>query len=94
MSDIYYFGAGIAFAFNDRASLSLSFSDRINDKDSLRASGGPWTKIIGSQANAAILNMGFTYALSPHTTIVTILGMGMTPDAPDFTLTFKVPYMF
>lgn len=94
LSDIYYFGAGIAFAFNDRASLSLSFSDRINGKDSLRASGGPWTKIIGSQANAATLNMGFTYALSPHTTIVTILGMGMTPDAPDFTLTFKIPYMF
>ncbi|MBE1160403.1 transporter [Dyella acidiphila] len=94
LSDIYYFGAGIAFAFNDRASLSLSFSDRINGKDSLRSTGGPWTKIIGSQANAATLNMGFTYALSQHTTIVTILGMGMTPDAPDFTLTFKIPYMF
>ena len=94
LSDIYYYGAGIAFAFNDRASLSLSFSDRINGKDSLRSSGGPWTKIIGSQANAATLNLGFTYALSQHTTIVTILGMGMTPDAPDFTLTFKIPYMF
>jgi hypothetical protein len=94
LSDIYYYGAGIAFAFNDRASLSLSFSDRINGKDSLRTTGGPWTKIIGSQANAATLNLGFTYALSQHTTIVTILGMGMTPDAPDFTLTFKIPYMF
>jgi hypothetical protein len=94
LSNVYYFGAGIAFAFNDRASLSMSFSDRINGKDSLQATGGPWTKIIGSQANAATLNLGFTYALSPHTTIVTILGMGMTPDAPDFTLTFKIPYMF
>lgn len=94
LADIYYFGAGLAFAFNDRTSLSLSFSDRINGKDSLRAVGGPWTKIIGSQANAATLNVGFTYALSAHTTIVTLLGMGMTPDAPDFTLTFKIPYMF
>jgi hypothetical protein len=94
LSDVYYYGAGIAFAFNDRASLSLSFSDRINGKDSLRETGEPWTKIIGSQANAATLNIGFTYAMSPHTTIVTILGMGMTPDAPDFTLTFKIPYMF
>jgi hypothetical protein len=84
----------LAFAFNDRTSLSLSFSDRINGKDSLRATGGPWTKIIGSQANAATLNVGFTYALDAHTTIVTLLGMGMTPDAPDFTLTFKIPYMF
>jgi hypothetical protein len=94
LSDVYYYGAGLAFAFNDRSSLSLSFSDRINGKDSLRAEGGSWTKVIGSQANAATLNLGFTYALDSHTTLVTILGMGMTPDAPDFTLTFKIPYMF
>ncbi|RDS80719.1 hypothetical protein DWU99_18690 [Dyella psychrodurans] len=94
LADVFYFGAGLAFAFNDRASLSLSFSDRINGKDSLRETGGSWTKIIGSQANAATLNLGFTYAVNAHTTIVTLLGMGMTPDAPDFTLTFKVPYMF
>lgn len=94
LADIYYYGAGLAFAFNDRSSLSLSFSDRINGKDALRQTGGPWTKIIGSQANAATLNLGFTYALNSHTTFVTVLGMGMTPDAPDFTLTFKVPYMF
>lgn len=94
LADVFYFGAGLAFAFNERSSLSMSFSDRINGKDSLRQSGGPWTKIIGSQANAATLNFGFTYALNPHTTFVTVLGMGMTPDAPNFTLTFKVPYMF
>lgn len=94
LADVFYYGAGLAFAFNDRSSLSLSFSDRINGKDSLRQSNGPWTKIIGSQANAATLNFGFTYALNPHTTFVTVLGMGMTPDAPNFTLTFKVPYMF
>jgi len=94
LADVYYYGAGLAFAFNERSSLSLSFSDRINGKDSLRQSGGSWTKIIGSQANAATLNLGFTYALNSHTTFVTVLGMGMTPDAPDFTLTFKVPYMF
>ncbi|GLQ89120.1 hypothetical protein [Dyella flagellata] len=94
LADVYYYGAGLAFAFNERSSLSLSFSDRLNGKDSLRQSGGPWTKIIGSQANAASLNFGFTYALNTHTTFVTVLGMGMTPDAPNFTLTFKVPYMF
>lgn len=94
LADIYYYGAGLAFAFNDRASLSLSFSDRINGKDALRQRGGSWTKIIGSEANAATLNLGFTYALNAHTTFVTVLGMGMTPDAPDFTLTFKIPYMF
>lgn len=90
----YYFGAGVAFAFNERTSLSLSFSDRINREASLRYKGGPWTKVIGSDGNAATFNMGVTYALSEHSTMVTMLGVGLTPDAPDYSLTFKIPYMF
>ena len=42
-------------------------------------------KVIGSDANAASLNLGVTYALNQHTTLVTLLGIGLTPDAPDFT---------
>lgn len=90
----YYFGAGVAFAFNERASLSLSFSDRINGKASLQPKGKPSTKVIGSDAHAATLNMGVTYAMDRHTTLVSMLGIGLTADAPDFTLTFKVPYTF
>ena len=53
----------------------------------------PWTKVVGSDANAATFNFGVTYALDKRTTLVTMLGIGLTPDAPDFSLTFKVPYM-
>ncbi|HCL44833.1 MAG TPA: hypothetical protein DIC54_11570, partial [Pseudomonas sp.] len=88
-----YFGAGVAFAFNERTSLSLSFSDRISARASTRFQGGKWMKVIGSDANAASLNLGVTYALNQHTTLVTLLGIGLTPDAPDFTLAFKIPYM-
>ncbi|MCW8808764.1 MAG: hypothetical protein OQK79_11735 [Rhodanobacter sp.] len=94
LGDIRYFGAGVAFAFNERTSLSLSFSDKLSSKASLRYQGAPWTKVIGSDGNAASYNLGVTYALSPKTTLVTLLGIGLTPDAPDYTLTFKVPYMF
>jgi len=94
LGDSYYFGAGVAFAFNERTSLSLSFSDKLSAKSSLRNKDTPWTKVIGSDANAATFNMGVTYALNQHTTMVTLLGIGLTPDAPDYTLTFKIPYMF
>lgn len=94
LGDSYYFGAGVAFAFNERTSLSLSFSDKLSAKSSLRNENTPWTKVIGSDANAATFNMGVTYALNQHTTMVTLLGIGLTPDAPDYTLTFKIPYMF
>lgn len=94
LGDSYYFGAGVAFAFNERTSLSLSFSDKLSAKASLRNKDTPWTKIIGSDANAATFNMGVTYALNQRTTMVTLLGIGLTPDAPDYSITFKVPYMF
>lgn len=89
----YYFGAGVAFAFNERTSLSISFSDKLSARASTRFKGGQWVKIVGSDANAATLNLGITYALNQNTTIVSLLGIGLTPDSPDFTLAFKVPYI-
>jgi len=94
LGNSYYFGAGVAFAFNERTSMSLSFNDKLSNKAALHSKGSPWTKVIGSDANAATFNMGVTYALSQHTTLVTLLGIGLTPDAPDYSLTFKVPYAF
>jgi hypothetical protein len=94
LGESYYVGAGVAFAFNERTSMSMSFSDKLSAKASLRYTGMPWTKVIGSDANAATFNLGVTYAMSQHTTLVTMLGIGLTPDAPDFSLTFKIPYMF
>lgn len=89
----YYFGAGVAFAFNERTSLSISFSDKLSARASTRYRDGQWAKVIGSDANAASLNLGVTYALNRHATLVSLLGIGLTPDAPDFTLAFKIPYM-
>lgn len=89
----YYFGAGVAFAFNERTSLSISFSDKLSARASTRYKNGQWVKVIGSDANAGTLNLGVTYALTPNATFVSMLGIGLTPDAPDFSLAFKVPYM-
>lgn len=39
-------------------------------------------------------NLGVTRATSRHTTLVTMPGIGLTPDAPGYGVTFKIPYMF
>lgn len=93
LGNSYYFGAGVAFAFNERTSLSISFSDRMSARASTRYKNGKWMKVIGSDGNAGTLNLGVTYALTSKATFVSMLGIGLTPDAPDFTLAFKVPYM-
>lgn len=93
LGDAFYIGAGLAFAFNERTSLSISFSDRLNARARTRYEDGEWTKLIASDANAATLSLGVTHALNPNATLVGLLGIGLTPDAPDFSLTFKIPYM-
>lgn len=91
LGNIFYANMGLAFAFNERTSLSLSYSGRFNGQAKTRYDGGEWTKVIGSDGNANTLNLGVTYALNRNTTIVTQLGVGLTPDAPDFSLSVKVP---
>ena len=92
LGDSFSFGAGIAFAFNDRTSMSLAFNDRIVREAKLQPDGQGSQKVIGSQGNVGTLNLGITYALGAHTTVVGLLGVGLTPDAPDFTMSVKVPF--
>ncbi|MCL7743876.1 transporter [Guyparkeria hydrothermalis] len=92
LGDSWTVGLGLAFALNDKASLSMSYSQQINGQARTRYDGEDWVDLIGSDANSATLNLGLTYALGPKTTLVTSLGVGLTPDAPDFTLGVRIPY--
>lgn len=88
----FSYGLGVAFALNDRTSLSMSLSQQLTRQAKTRYDGQDWVSLIGSDANSATFNLGMTYALSRKITLVTILGVGLTPDAPDFSLGIKVPY--
>ncbi|HER19713.1 MAG TPA: porin, partial [Chromatiales bacterium] len=92
LGDSWNWGLGLAFALNDRASLSMSYSQQINGKASTKYDTGERLDLIGSDGNSAMFNLGLTYALSKKTTLVTTLGIGLTPDAPDFTLGIRLPY--
>ncbi|MBU6404401.1 MAG: transporter [Pseudomonadota bacterium] len=88
------YGIGVAFALNERMSLSMSFSERLNSSARIRPDAtGVWQGIIGSSGNAATFGIGMTYALSESMTFVGNLGIGLTPDAPDFSITAKLPFM-
>ena len=92
LGDAWNWGLGLAFALNDKASLSMSYSQQINGQARTRYDGEDWVDLIGSDANSATFNLGLTYALGPKATLVTSLGVGLTPDAPDFTLGVRIPY--
>ena len=94
LGDVYQYGLGMAFALNRRMSISTSFTQSVSGRAETRASGGTWQNITGTDANAASFNIGVTYGLSDRETLVTNLGIGMTKDAPDISLSIGVPYSF
>jgi hypothetical protein len=92
--DSFQYGAGVAFAVNERASLSFSFSQRFVESTSLKFQGGDFTPIVGSHANVASLNIGSTFAFSQRASVIVNVGAGLTRDTPDFSLATRVPFSF
>ncbi|EPL07209.1 hypothetical protein CF161_18414 [Pseudomonas sp. CF161] len=94
LGDSYQIGAGVAFALNEKMSMSFSVSDLIQRKSKLKPNGGDWQSVVSSDANAGYFNVGMTIAATDNLTIVPNLSLGMTEDAPDFTFSLKFPYYF
>ncbi|MFD2641776.1 hypothetical protein [Pseudomonas japonica] len=94
LGDSFQIGAGIAFALNEKMSMSFSFSDLIQRRSKIKEDGADWASVVNSDANAAYFNVGMTLAASDNLTIVPNLSIGLTDDAPDFTFSLKFPYYF
>lgn len=94
LGDSFQLGVGVAFALNEKMSMSFSVSDLIQRKSKLKPDGGDWQSVVSSDANAGYFNVGMTIAASDNLTIVPNLAIGMTDDAPDFTFSLKFPYYF
>jgi len=94
LGDSISYGLGMALALNDRTSLSFAFSQRIQEEAETKVSGESWENVKSSDGNAATFTSGVTYALGSKSAISTSVGIGLTPDAPDFSLSMKFPYSF
>lgn len=94
VGNAFQFGAGVAYALNDRSSISMSYSQRIVAHTRVRLVDQPWHKIVGSQANVAMMNLGATFALSRKASLITTIGMGLTDDSPDMAIGVRIPIRF
>ncbi|MDM3885861.1 hypothetical protein QSV36_09660 [Pseudomonas sp. BCRC 81390] len=94
LGDSWQIGGGIAFALNEKMSMSFSVSDQFASKSKIKPDGGDWQSISNSDYNAANFNIGMTFAATDNLTIVPNLSIGLTDDAPDFSFSLKFPYYF
>lgn len=88
------FGAGLAFALNEKSSISTSFSVRFGDEARLRFEGEEYQEVVGSGSTVGMLNLGATFAVSNRVSLLANVGVGMTTDAPDMVLSVRVPFRF
>lgn len=89
------FGFGMVLAMNDTTAFSLSATLMTTTATRTMLDGdSKWTRVVGSEGNAAILSLGVTHALTPKLSIVTSLGVGLTGDSPNYTVSFRFPYRF
>ena len=94
IGNAWQFGAGLAFALNERSSISMSYSQRIVERTRLMPDGQDERPVVGSQANVGIVNIGATFSLGERLALVTNVGIGLTDDSPDMSVGFRIPYRF
>lgn len=94
IGDAWQFGAGLAFALNDKSSISMSYSQRLVERTRLTPDGQDTRVVAGSQANVGIANFGATFSLSPRLALVANVGIGLTDDSPDMSVAIRLPFRF
>lgn len=94
IGDAWQFGAGLAFALNDKSSISMSYSQRLVGRTHLTPVGQDRRAVAGSQANVGIANFGATFSLAPNLALVANVGIGLTDDSPDMSVAVRLPFRF
>jgi hypothetical protein len=93
LGDTIGIGGGLALALNDRTSMSLAFNAAFSGSTEVSSDGVKQT-VIGSRANVATMTLGFNHVLGKGLSISTAVGIGLTPDAPNYTVALRFPYTF
>jgi hypothetical protein len=94
MGSAWSIGAGFALALNEKMSVSFSYSQLLQKAARLRGSGEPWVRQAGTDVNSAMFNAGLTHQMSKNLSMVGTVSVGLSPDAPDFSVGLKFPYTF
>ncbi|WP_439654791.1 hypothetical protein [Trinickia terrae] len=94
LGDIIQWGSGVAIAFSDKDSASISYTMAIEPESETQAPGQGWQKVPGSETVASALNFGLNHVVNKHLTIEGSVSIGLTPDAPNFVVGVRFPYTF
>jgi hypothetical protein len=81
---------GMGLAINERASFSLGYQHDFFFEDKVNGE----TPLLAQKIHLGRLLVGFSYQLSKRTNFNLSLGVGVTDESPDATITLRVPVTF
>ena len=88
--DIIGFNIGMGLALNEKAAISIGYDQTIVGKTKLNG-----TDIAGAvRLTQATLLLGGSYRVTDKVSLNVALGVGVTRDSPDLTMTVRVPISF
>jgi hypothetical protein len=94
LGDVIQWGAGVALAFSDKDSASISYTMALEPESQTKAPGGSYSKVPGSETAASALTFGLNHVVNKHLTITGSVSVGLTPDTPNFVVGVRFPYTF
>jgi hypothetical protein len=89
LGDSIDFNLGLLFALNEKLSLHFACNQRFTESSKQNGQ-----KLVDTYVNASTFNVGVTYAISNDLSFDMVLGIGLTEDAPDVALQFRLPMTF
>jgi hypothetical protein len=89
LGNSFEYNLGFILALQEKFSVNFAVNHRIVGKTTRDGVNLPDTSI-----NAVAFNIGATYVISPRYSIDFLVGLGLTPDAPDVSLLVRLPMTF
>lgn len=85
---VFGFNFGMGLALNDRSSFSIGYDHASVGRTRINGREDP----LGVRVQLGTLIFGYAYRLSPERALNVSLGVGVTRDTPDLTLTLRMPF--
>lgn len=86
--DVAGFNFGMGLALNDKTSISIGYDH--SSVARMRQNGAPVPSSVRTQLGTLVV--GYSYRLDPKRTLNASVGVGVTRDTPDVSLTLRMPW--
>jgi hypothetical protein len=89
MGDAFGLDLGAVLAVSPSTSMTFGLSQQFRERSQIDGVGAPGTDTVASS-----LQIGFDRVLTPKLLLDLTLGVGLTHDAPDYSVQISLPYRF